>query len=154
MTAKPADNYIRELEQVAQAANVAEEAYRNEAMRRIREFEQERAFAFRRLNLLRSLSSAVLAAKDQEEAAAHGTAALLRELNWTGANDPQREVVNRFLPVITALWQTGQSEDEVAETPSVAAELSDFEKWFATNRDVPFLSLMEVEVQELPLVEV
>lgn len=154
MTAKALDDFIRGLEQTAHAANVAEEAFRADVARRIRELEQERAFAFRRLNLLRALSPAILAAKDQEEAEAHGAAALLRELGWSSASESQREVAERFAPVITAIWQTGRSEDEKADAAPVADALAAFEKWFAANRNGPFLSLMEVEIQELPLVEV
>ena len=74
---------------------------------------------------------------------------MLREVGWSGATEPQREVADRFAPVVAAL--AAAASDEPADP---AAALAAFEAWFAEARGAPFLGLMEREVVELPLVEI
>lgn len=150
MTAQPIDAYLDDLKRAAHAASTAEETFRNEATRRFKALERERAFAFRRYNLIQSVATAIADAKDEAEAIALGSATLLREVNWTGASKAQREVAERFQPVVVALAgvASGANGAEAA-----AAELQAFERWFQENRNEPFLNLMEPEVEELPLVE-
>lgn len=154
------DGYFEELNSAARDANVAEELYRKDALARIKQLELERAFAFRRLNLIKAVASSMTGAKDDAEATARASAAFLGEIGWTGASEMQREVLGRFLPVITALRDAtrepadpGDAPRE-ADKPLIKQELAAFEKWYAEKRNAPFLSLMEQEVLELPLVEV
>jgi hypothetical protein len=154
MTASALDDCLAGLDEAARSANVAEEAYRREAMLRIRALEQERAFAFRRLNLMRSVASAVADAEDEAEALAHGSAAFVRELGWSGASGTQREVVERFAPVARIVWQASRAETAEATGAAIERELAAFEAWFSASRGAPFPSIMEGEVVELPLVEV
>ena len=53
-----ATTYIEGLQQAADKAQSAEAAYRREAAARIAILERERAFAFRRMNLMRSVAEA------------------------------------------------------------------------------------------------
>lgn len=154
MTAQPIAQYLERLETTARAASAVEEAFRREAAKRFRELENERAFAFRRLNLMRSIASAVSGAKDEEEARANGSAAFLRELEWTGASEQQKQVLERFQPVIVTTWEAGREEASETGIETIDKELAAFEKWFDEERKVRFLSLLEREVVELPLVEV
>ncbi|MDR6634707.1 DNA replication initiation complex subunit (GINS family) [Phyllobacterium sp. 1468] len=48
--------YIEQLQQAADKAQSAETAYRREAATHIATLERERAFAFRRMNLMRALA--------------------------------------------------------------------------------------------------
>ena len=59
MTTQALSAFLDELEQSAHAASVAEENYRREAAARIRELENERAFGFRRLTLMRTVADAI-----------------------------------------------------------------------------------------------
>jgi len=152
--AAPIGQFVETLERAAHVASAAEDDFRRTAMSRIRALELERAFAFRRLNLVKAIVAAIAGAKDEAEAVAMGSAALLREVNWTGASKNQRDVVDRFMPVIQALRRAGDAAAEPPPTTTAAAdELAAFERWYQDTRNAPFLSLMEAEVQELPLVE-
>lgn len=154
--------YLGELEQAAHAASTAEEVYRREIAQRVRALEQERAFAFRRLNLMRTVTGAVAGHEEEAEAVQAGSVAFMRELDWTGATEAQRQALERFRPVVLAAWtlsRATEGEGDVAAntTANMAAlqrELTAFEQWFAESRDGPFLSVMEREVVELPLVEI
>lgn len=154
MTTRPIDTYLAQLDTVARAASGAEDAYRRDAVERIKGLERARAFAFRRLNLVRTVASSMSGAKDEEEAKARGSAAFLKELNWNGASEAQREVVARFMPIVAALWQMDQEGAGSSDVAGLDKELTAFENWFAENRNGSFLSLMDGEVLELPLVEV
>lgn len=151
VTKPVADDFLDQLQRAAHDAGVIEENTRREALQRIKATERARAFAYRRLNLVKAVAEAVAGAKDDAEAAARGAAAMLREVNWTGASKTQREVADRFLPVVAALRGAG---GEGQAPPAPADELAHFEQWYRENRDGEFLTLMEVEVVELPLVEV
>ena len=154
MTATHLAHYLDELDQQAKAANVAEDEFRRNITHRIRELEQARAFAFRRLNVMKSIAQAVAEAKDEEEVKAKASAAFLAEVSWTGGSQSQRDVVEKFMPVALAVWHAGKPEADEGTAGKIAAELAAFEAWFAQNREAPFLTLMQQEVLELPLVEV
>ena len=81
--------------------------------------------------------------------AAAGRAAFLAAVGWTGAAEAERAVAERFAPVAAAV--RAAARDEPADP---AAALADFEAWYAAERGVPFLALMEREIVELPLVEI
>src|SRR5262245_39181985 len=112
MTATPLDEFLDRLDQAARQASTAEDAYRRDVVARIKQMEQERAFAFRRLNLVRTVAGSLAGAKDEAEAVARGSVAFLREVNWSGATESQREVVAKFTPVILALWPLIPREED------------------------------------------
>lgn len=157
MTATDSDTALQDmvtrLDHVARAASAAEETCRREHAERIRKLELERIYAFRRLTLVKSIASAMNGAKDQEEATAWATSAFLREVNWTGASESQREAIERFKLLIDAIWRLQQGEAQ-EDDKEFEREFEAFEQWFAENRNGAFLSLMDGEVLELPLVEV
>lgn len=154
MTAPHLAQYLDELDQQAKAANVAEDEFRRNIAKRVRELEQARAFAFRRLNLMKSIGQAVAEAKDEEEAKAKAAAAFLAEVGWTGGSQSQRDVVEKFMPVALATWHAAKPEADEVAARKIAEELAAFEAWYAQNREAPFLALMQQETVELPLVEV
>ncbi|MBS3649735.1 hypothetical protein KEU06_14070 [Pseudaminobacter sp. 19-2017] len=154
--------YLVELERTARAASIAEEEFRRDAAVRAEELKTERAFAFRRLNLLRAIGRAVAACEDEDQAGELGCAAFLREVGWSGDTPPQREVAERFSPIVMAVWKAGRREEErgdareppgEAKSEEIRAALSSFEAWYLETRKVRFLHLIEREVIELPLVE-
>jgi hypothetical protein len=137
---------IETLGAAATAASTAEQDHQKEAARRAAELREQRAFAWRRLNLVRATTAAVRGADGPEAIAAAGRRTLLAEAGWSGATEAQREVADRFVPVAEALAAGGEADP--------AAALAAFEAWYAETRQAPFLALMEREVVELPLVEV
>lgn len=154
MTANAIAAYLDRLDRAARSTSIEEESYRREAVERIKHLERRRAFAFRRLNLVRAVAASLDDAKDEAEALARGSSTFLHEVNWNGATERQREVVEKFLPVVIALWQMREGPPSDGETTPADVALAAFEQWFAEHRNAPFETLMETEVVELPLVEV
>lgn len=154
MTASPLAIYLDRLDRSARDANAKEDTLRRDLTRRLRELEDERAFAFRRLNLMRSVSASIAEAKDGAEAVQKGSSVLLREVGWTGANEQQKQVVERFIPVVISAWNAAREEGGDPHGDAVGRALAEFENWFAEDRKTPFLALLGREVVELPLVEV
>ena len=90
----------------------------------------------------------------------------MRELEWTGATEAQRQALEQFQPVVLAAWTLSRvtegegdkaadtAADKAAKMAALQRALTVFEQWFAASRNGPFLSVMEREVVELPLVEI
>lgn len=154
MTSAHLTGYFDELDRKARAANAAEDEFRRNIMARVKEMEQERAFAFRRLNLMKAIGAAVAGVAAEEEAKAKASEAFLHEVHWTGGSQSQRDVVEKFMPVALAVWNAAKPEAKEEDAARIAAELAAFETWFAQNREAPFLTLMQEEIAELPLVEI
>jgi hypothetical protein len=141
-------SYLDRLTATATAASAAEQEHAKHAAARAAELRTERAFAWRRLNLMRGVAAAVRDVEEAEAAAA-GRAALLAAVGWTGLSERERAVADRFGSVVAAV--RAATRDEPADP---ADALADFEAWYAAERGAPFLALMEREVVELPLVEI
>jgi hypothetical protein len=157
MTAQPLTALLDDLDRIAHDASINEENYRKEAAARFRELEQDRAFGFRRLNLMRTVTAALDGSESEEDAILRGSTAFLRELEWSGTSETQQETLTNFAPVIAACWQATQPNTSEAgalvNSTTIIEKLRAFEAWFAEHRNGPFLSIMEREMVELPLVE-
>ncbi len=157
MTAQSLTALLDDLDRIAHNASINEENYRKEAAARFRELEQDRAFGFRRLNLMRTVTAALDGSETEEDAILRGSTAFLHELGWTGTSEAQQETLTNFAPVIAACWLATQPEapetGAPADSASIIEKLRAFETWFAEHRNGPFLSIMEREIVELPLVE-
>jgi len=146
-------SFLEELKAAADRAAAAEMRYRREAVARIAQLEKERAFAFRRLNLMNAVTGAVRRAENEEAAVADGLALLRDRVNWSTVDETRNEVLSRFSPVIVAiLREVAPAED--APSGSVADALAEFEAWYLDQRRNSFWMLFEQELPELPLVEV
>lgn len=153
MTTQALTTFLDQLEQSAHAASVEEENYRREVAARIQKLEKERAFGFRRLNLMRAVVAAIEACETEDDAVMQGSTAFLREVGWSSESESQQEALEKFQPVIRACWQARQAEDEI-DQQAIGGRLNDFERWFGEARNGPFLSVLEREIVELPLVEI
>jgi hypothetical protein len=154
MTTQQLSAFLDDFERSAHAASVNEEDYRREVAVRLKELERARAFGFRRLNLMRTVVAAIQDCETEDEAIIKGSAAFLREVGWSSESESRQEALEKFHPVIRACWQTKQIEAEGEANPSdVQNQLSEFERWFGEARNGPFLSVLEREIVELPLVE-
>lgn len=128
------------------AADVAETAYRAEAARRTEELARERAHAWRRADLMRSLAGTLDGIGDAEMAVAAGQALLRAWLGWSDDSEARAEVLARFAPVAVALFEM---ESEAAPEAALAA----FEEWYATTRQSAFWYLFEHYLPDTPLVD-
>lgn len=154
MTSEYYTAYLEDLGSTAREASIAEEQFRKQAALRAEELKTERAFAFRRLNLVKAIGRAVNSAENEEDALKDGRAVFFREVSWNGATQKQKEVADQFNTVVLAIWSAVRPAGETDEQPPVSDALAAFEKWYAESRNTAFLNLMEREIVELPLVEV
>src|SRR5262249_1953881 len=112
--------------------------------------ERQRAFSYRRLNLMRPVTAAVAAAATEEAALASGLATLRAELGWDSDSDSRSETVARFADVVRAILASCAETEEAA---AVSRALAAFESWYAVRYQRPFWILFEQYMPEMPLVE-
>jgi hypothetical protein len=145
-------SFLCELKAAAEAAKVAEGSFRRDAAMRIAALEQERAFAFRRLNLMQAITGAMVSAESEEIAMASAFAALRTRLGWNSDSEARSEVITHFGPVALAVFRAPASgEDE--PTAGVHDALAGFEHWYAKTRGSPFWILFEHQMPDTPLVD-
>jgi hypothetical protein len=138
--------FLVELKSAAEAAKVAEGRFRREAAVRIAALEQERAFAFRRLNLMQAIAEAMASADSEEIAVASAFATLRTRLGWNSDSEARSEVIARFGQVVLAIFRASDKEES-------AEALAGFERWYAETRGSPFWLLFERQMQDTPRVD-
>ncbi len=149
----PTQAFLDHLKAAATSAHEAENALRKRMAEEIARLERQRAFAYRRLNLMNEISKAVASAEDKDAAVARGLAVLRTELGWTSESETRKATLERFERVVRAAI-AGLSSTETAESaPDIADELSGFETWYESTYGKPFWVLFDQEIQEIPLVE-
>jgi hypothetical protein len=154
---KPTPSFLDDLKLAADRATAAEEEFRREFAKRTKALETERAFAFRRLNLMRAVADVVATAEGEEIAVAGATAVLRTKLGWAEDSDVRDEVATRFAPVAVAMYASLSPEvegkEKEAPPPDVIATLADFERWYAGSHENPFWVLFETYLPETPRVD-
>ncbi len=149
----PTQAFLDHLKAAATSAHESENALRKRMVEEIARLERQRAFAYRRLNLMNEISKAVASAEDEDAAVARGLAVLRTELGWTSESETRKATLERFERVVRAAI-AGLSSTETAESaPDIADELSGFETWYESTYGKPFWVLFDQEIQEIPLVE-
>jgi hypothetical protein len=152
--AAPAQALLATFEAAAAAADKAEAALRKRAAAEIAAAERERAFAYRRLNLMRTLARAIGSAESEAAAVGRGLAAVRIQLGWESESDTRTETLSRLAPVVrTTFASLAPAEDGEAPAADVSGALADFEAWYERTHGRPFWALFEQEIAELPLVE-
>jgi len=150
----PAASFLDTLKAAADGATAAEDAFRRSIAERIKALERERAFAFRRLNLMRSIAEVVAGAESEEIAVAAATAILRTKLGWGSDSDARTVVLSRFAPVAQAMFATlSPPPDEEAPEPDVPGALGEFETWYGETHPGPFWALFEHYMPETPVVD-
>ncbi|MBM3532602.1 MAG: hypothetical protein FJX60_06160 [Alphaproteobacteria bacterium] len=134
----------------AEAASGEESAYRRESARRIETLERARAFAYRRLNLLKKVAETATDEADTKKAADARIAAAFVEIGWIGANlaeldEKGREAEAKFRPVAEAI---GASDE-----PRTLQALADFEAWFMQRFGRDFCSVFDRYAPDTPKVD-
>ena len=145
-------SYLDAFKAAADHAEATEGQFRREAVQRIAALERERTFAYRRLNLVRTITEALTGVETEEIAVANALAVLRSRLGWSADSEARTEVLARFASVAQAVFcSLGRSED--VPMPSVQSALAEFESWYAGTHRTPFWVLFEHYVPETPLVD-
>jgi hypothetical protein len=152
MTA-PLSSFLDSLKTAADAATKAEDEFRRSIVARTKALEAERAFAFRRLNLMRAIAEAIASAETEEAAVAGSSATLRSRLGWGSDSDARTEVLTRFAAVAKAMFTQLAPENDEQEPIDTGKVLAEFEAWYATTHPVPFWVLFENVMPETPVVD-
>lgn len=157
--------FIAHLENAAVTAHQAEMTFRDSISAEIARLERERQFAFRRVELAKTMLRAAARGEDFDAAIAAQFAALRAELGWHGDNDDRRAVLEAWRPVAaavaasigkTAAAAAGSGEAAAAsdvDHAAVAGAMTGFEAWYEAKFGRPFLAFLDVEIPEMPVVE-
>jgi hypothetical protein len=150
----PGPSFLDDLKHATERAAAAENDFRREIAQRIKALESERAFAFRRFNLMRAIADVVASAESEEIAVAGATALLRAKLGWGSDSEARAAVVTRFAPVAQAMFASlAPSGDEDTPPPDVIAALAEFERWYGDTHPSPFWILFENFMPETPVVD-
>lgn len=145
--------YLDALKQAADDAERAETGFRREIADRTRALEQERVFAFRRLNLMRAVCEAVASAESEDAAIAGGLSAVRARLGWSSESEARSEVLSRFTDVARAVFAGATPPEAGRPAADVLTMLADFESWYAATHERPFWALFEHYLPETPVVD-
>ncbi len=160
-----ATTYIEGLQRAADEAQSMEAAYRLEAAARIATLERERAFAFRRMNLMRAIAEVAMPQADDssdpdersgEEIAVARALALLRiKLGWSSDSVTRDATLAKFTPVSVALYRAsnGEGQNTPDGTPDIGEALGRFEDWYEKAHAVSFWMLFENPMPDTPRVD-
>lgn len=143
---------IDTLEGAARSAGAAETAFRREAAERIKMLERERAYAFRRVNLLRPIVEAVARAESEEMAVANSQAILRAKLGWSDDSEARSAILTRFATVIQGMFGMLHPSEE-SEPVDILALLRAFEAWYEDVHRSSFWDLFDQPMPETPLVD-
>ena len=146
-------SFLDALKAAAEDAEKAEATFRREIGDLIKALEQERAFAFRRLNFMRAVADVIASAESEEVAVAHALAVVRTQLGWSSDSDARTEVLSRFATVAQAAFASLAPPEAEAEEADVPKALADFESWYAATRGSPFWILFEQYMPETPRVD-
>jgi len=145
-------SFLEDLRVAARDAEAAEAGFRREVAARISDLEQQRAFAFRRLNLMQAIAEAAGPAEDEPTAMAYALAALRARLNWESDSEARAAVLARFAPVAQAVFASLMPDDDNSAA-DVAVALTQFETWYSQTHTAPFWTLFEHYIPETPRVD-
>ncbi|WP_214473189.1 hypothetical protein [Mesorhizobium sp. dw_380] len=142
-------SFLLELRTSAEVAKAAETSFRHEAARRIAALEQDRAFAFRRLNLMQVIADSMALAESEDIAVARAFAALRASLGWNADSEARSEVISHFGPVALAMFRDSSGD----QSADIHAALADFEHWYSETRGSSFWALFEQQIPDTPVVD-
>lgn len=154
----PSPTFLDALKAAADQASGAETAFHRELAQRIKLLEEERAYAFRRLNLMQLIANSVMGSEDRDVAIAGSLAMVRIELGWDGEDDNHNLVMAQLRPVSEAVLAVlnppvEENARPEAPAPDPVAALKQFEQWYTATYQRSFWSLFDQERPELPLVE-
>lgn len=138
----------------AKACEDAEDAFRRTMNARVAELAEARAFANRRMNVMRSLFDTVSRIEERDAAVAAALAALRQRLGWVEDSAARDEVLAAYRKVAEAAFAATHPADEKDEPAAdIAGALAGFEAWYVEARGKPFWVLFEHYMPETQLVD-
>ncbi|MEO8651984.1 MAG: hypothetical protein ABI391_06750 [Hyphomicrobiaceae bacterium] len=155
------DDFVAALRRTALAAQREEISFRDNVAREIAVRELARKYAFRRLTLAELMMQVARRAQSEEQAIAAQTAAMRAEFDWHGDTERRRRIFAAWRPVALAAWtavrprstEAGGQDPAPVELPDIGAALATFEAWYLAEFGSNYLDILEVEMEELPVVE-
>lgn len=156
------DDFLSALRDAALAAQREEISFRDNVAREIASRQLARQYAFRRLSTAELMARAARGAEDEVQAIAAQIAALRSEFGWHGDTEPRRRIFAAWQPVALAVWAAVRPPPAEADAPAsqppspppdIGATLATFEAWYLAEFGSNYLDILEVEMQELPVVE-
>jgi hypothetical protein len=144
--------YLAGLQATADAAAHRETAFRKEAPQRIATLERERAFAYRRLNLMRAIDGAVDGAESEDSAVRAGLAMLRAKVDETSESSIPTPVMTHFASVVASVFHVVEGEGELPVS-AIGETLAVFEAWYLAAYSKPFLTLFEHVMPQTPVVD-
>lgn len=145
--------FLAAMEQTAIAAQREEIAFRENIAAEIAKRERARQFAFRRLDLARTMTAAATGAEGEEEAVTRQLAAFKRELDWHSETEARKRILDQWRPVALAVWRSVDPNAEAGVASDVPEAVLAFESWYEKEQGQPFLVLFDHEIEEMPVVE-
>ncbi len=143
--------FLDGLHHAAESASAAEASFRRDLAERLKALERERAFAFRRLNLMRAIGEAVTTAETEDVAVAAALSTLRTRLGWASDSEARAAVTEHFAPVAAAMFASLAPEPDAPT--DIGAALGAFEAWYAATHTGPFWALFEQYTPETPVVD-
>lgn len=157
------DSLIARLQADCTDAETQERAVRAAVETQLREAEQARAFAWRRLNALGDMARIAALEPDRERAVERQLVGLFREIGWIEngleeLSESARPLLDRLQPIAEALHAAAhpapaETQDELPAHAEPLAAFRAFEAWYEAERGQPFLQVFERYVPPTPLVE-
>lgn len=146
-------SFLDFLKSATARADDDEAKLREEFSQRLKSIEQDRAFAYRRYNLMSAIAEAVAGADSEEIAVANGLAVLRSRLGWHSDSEARTAVLSNFAPVGKSVFLSLAPPEAEADEVDVMAALKDFEAWYAGKHGSPFWILFENYMPETPVVD-
>lgn len=160
-----ADSLIARLQADCTAAEAAERTVRASVETQIREVEQVRIFAWRRLSALSDMARIAALETDRDAAVECQLEALFREIGWIEnglgeLGEGARPLLDWLRPIAEALHagahpppaEGDRTAEPVAITDPLAAFRA-FEAWYEAEHGQPFLQAFDRYVPATPVVE-
>jgi hypothetical protein len=160
-----ADTLIARLQADCTAAEAAERTVRAKVEAQLKEAEQARAFAWRRLSALGDMARIAALEPDREIAVERQLVALFRDIGWVDGGldelgEGARPLLGWLQPIAEALHAVAHpAADDAGDEPKeplVAdpiAAFRAFEAWYEADRGQPFLQVFERYMPPTPVVE-
>jgi hypothetical protein len=160
-----ADTLIARLQADCTAAETAERAVRADVEAQLKEAEQARAFAWRRLSALGDMARIAALEPDRDLAVERQLVALFRDIGWIDGRldelgEGARPLLDWLRPIAEALHAGAHPAADDAGGEAAEALVADpiaafraFEAWYEADRGQPFLQVFERYMPPTPVVE-
>lgn len=146
-------SFLDDLKSATARADADETRLREDFSQRLKSIEQDRAFAYRRYNLMRAIADDMASADSEEIAVGNALAVLRSRLGWHSDSEARIAVLSSFAPVGKAVFLSLAPPEAEADDADVISALKEFESWYSGKHGSPFWVLFENYMPETPVVD-